>query len=65
MGNHRPSMMEVEHFLNEISCKLHATRTENVDEGIVALPQPCVTSAFTTLQQRVILKMMTCPHLLR
>ena len=48
MGNDRPSMMEVEHLMHEISCKLHAPRTEDMDEGIVALFQPCVTSAMTT-----------------
>ena len=42
MGNDRPSMVEVEHSLHEISCKLHAPETEDMDEGIVALRQPCV-----------------------
>ena len=48
MGTDRPSMMEVEHLLHEISCKLHATRIPNMDEGItVALPQPSVIGAVT------------------
>mgnify|MGYP000196815459 CR=1 FL=1 len=47
MGTDRPSMMEVEHLLHEISCKLHATSTENMDEGIVTLPQQCVTGVVT------------------
>ena len=47
MGNDRPSMMEVEHLLHDISCKLHATSTENMDEGIVTLPQQCVTGVVT------------------
>ena len=48
MGDDRPSMIEVEHLLHEISCKLHATRIPNMDEGItVALPQPSVIGAVT------------------
>ena len=47
MGDDRPSMIEVEHLLHEISNKLHASRSEDMDEEIVALLQPCVTGVVT------------------
>ena len=39
MGNDRPSMMEVEHQLHEISRKLHGIRTEDVVEESLPLVQ--------------------------
>ena len=38
-------MVEVEHLLHEISCKLHASGSDDMDDGIFALPQTCVTGA--------------------
>ena len=44
-GNDRPSMMEVEHELHEISRKLHATRFEDVAEESIAVLQSCEAGA--------------------
>ena len=45
IGNDRPSMMEVEHELHEISRRLHATGTEGVADESVALLQSCEVGA--------------------
>ena len=45
IGNDRPSMMEVEHELHEISRRLHATGTEGVAEESIALLQSCEIGA--------------------
>ena len=45
IGNDRPSMMEVEHELHEISRKLHATRSEGLAEESLALLQSCEVGA--------------------